>query len=274
MLAIEIINQCNFSCYFCAAGYKKEPLQQITLEEIKNLSNDIKELDIRFVKLTPSRGEIFMHKSAYEILSVISNISTVEKIQFHTNFSLINFDKLYNSNIAIRKLEMNVSHYGSKGIEEFIFQTKKNEKEFKTVQQNIEESKKRNLKIYLDPRSRNDTKDYEYEGKKTLVNNNNGVCNNFWVPRIVANGDFIYCTCSPDSSNLDDRYIIGNFRKTNFKELYLHTKRLTFYEQMKSDNMPEICKGCVSFTQEMYKPDVSTLKNFVKIMKKEYAAVV
>jgi MoaA/NifB/PqqE/SkfB family radical SAM enzyme len=271
MLAIEIINQCNFSCYFCAVSYKKESLQQITVEEIKNLSKDIEELGINFIKLTPSRGEIFMHKDVYEILSILTNISTVKKIQFHTNFSLINFDKFFNSNIITRKLEINVSHYGSKGLEEFLFQTKKNKKDYFLVEKNIKESKEKKLKVFLDPRSREDTKHFEYEGSNHTEESkrlNHGICNNSWVPRIVSNGDFIYCTCSPDSSSLDDRYIIGNFRKTPFKELYLHPKRYLFYEKMKSDEMPDICKTCVSFTQEMYQPTVSVMKNFVKIIKK------
>jgi molybdenum cofactor biosynthesis enzyme MoaA len=271
MLAIEIINQCNFSCYFCAVSYKKESLQQITVDEIESLSKDIEELGISFIKLTPSRGEIFMHKDVYEILSILTNISTVKTIQFHTNFSLVNFDKLYNSNIVIKKLNINVSHYGSKGLEEFLFQTKKTKKDYFLVEKNIEESKKRMLKIGVDSRSIEDTKHFEYEGFNQVekdILTNSGVCNNSWVPRIVANGDFIYCTCSPDSSNLDNRYIIGNFRITPFKELYLHNKRYLFYEQMKSKQMPDICKRCVSFTQEMYQPTVSVMKNFIEINKK------
>lgn len=265
MLGIELINQCNFNCYFCAVSYVKEPLKQISLEEITNISKDIDELGISFIKLTPSRGEVFMHKQIYSILNVLTNINSVETIQFHTNFGLVDFDKLLNSNIDLDKLTIDVSHYGHLGVDEFTFQTNKDKKHYDMVEKNLKKATKLGIKHNLNVRTRK----YNYDAPtqpRDVYKKQVGICHNFWVPRIMADGNFSYCTCSPDSSTIDERYIVGNIRETKFKELYLSPKRYEFFKQMK-EGTNSACADCTSFTQSMYNPTVSVFKNFAKIKK-------
>lgn len=264
MLGIEIINQCNFSCYFCAAGYKKQELQMLSLNDIITLSEDIIKLGISFIKLTPSRGEIFIHPEIYEILSLLSNIETIKQIYFHTNFEMVNFNLLLTSNIKIEKLKIFVSHYGFNGVEEFIFQTNKSKQEYYNVENNIKKAKEIGIDFNISPRTRN----YNYDcpnQKRKVYDKPNGVCSNSFVPRIVANGDFIYCTCSPDSSFLDDRYIIGNIKMTSLLDLYLHQKRYNFYLKMRNNIIPDICEECTTFNITTYKPTISCIKNLSKM---------
>jgi organic radical activating enzyme len=260
MLAIEIINQCNFKCYFCGAGNTKEPLEIINLDTIKTLIKDINELKITYLKLTPSRGEIFLHPDIYEILKLFTN-SNLKTIEFHTNFSKINFDKLTTNGINLKKLKIHVSHYGCDGIEEFKYQTRAKDKFFYKIEENIQLAKQYGINIELSNRNR--FYDYDCETQSRInVPKITGVCSNLWVPRILSNGDFNYCTCSGEPTDLTKDAILGNIYKTNFKDLYLDGKRYKLFKDFKDGITPDICKTCTSFSSNQFQPTINSLKNF------------
>jgi hypothetical protein len=264
MLAIEIINQCNFNCYFCGAGTIKEKTEIITLETIKKISLDINELGIQYLKLTPSRGEIFLHPEIYEILDVLLSIDTIKIIEFHTNFSRINFEKLFN--LKHRKLKINVSHYGHDGLNEFIYQTRTNQKFFDKVEANIQLAKKLGINIILDPRNRYYDYDCDIQPRKYIPEFKQKVCSFLYCPRIFSNGDFYHCTCSGERRDIDEKFIIGNIYNQTMNELYLSTKRIIPFEQFKTQ-VPDLCKNCTSYNSNFFSPSINGLKNLQKIKK-------
>lgn len=257
MLAIETINQCNFKCYFCPAGNVKDKLELITLENIKNIIPHIIKLDINTIKLTPSRGEFFLHPEAYKILKALSDVDCIKNIHFHTNLELINIDEIYSHNIDVNKIFLMVSHYGVDGVDDFIFQTKKSEKEYLKVQENIKKLELSNLCFEIQPRPKN--YDYDLPTVDRLHNYKfSGVCWNMWMPRISSNGDFVYCTCS--ETYYPNSAIIGNIFKNSLYDLYTHKKRYEIYSNMKNSKYPEMCKICKSFRQNR-NVNLSSYKN-------------
>ena len=87
MLGIELTNVCNYKCYFCDARKPKETAI-ISFEKFKEIVDDACELGIKFLKLTPSNGDIFTIPNIVDMLLYIEN-SSIEKYEFHTNFSLV-----------------------------------------------------------------------------------------------------------------------------------------------------------------------------------------
>lgn len=265
MIGIEIINQCNFNCFFCLVSRDPKPLEMLSLEVIKKIARDIEYLEIQEIKLTPQRGEIFVHPEIYEILNVLTNIQCVKKVYFNTNFEKINFSKYLNSNIDIEKIEILISHYGCNGLDEFVSQTQKSEKEFNTVESNIEIARRLNIKVNTSPR----TLEYKYDYKdggyiRDVKPEQYKICSNIWVPRIDANGDFTLCTNNVIQTKDE---IIGNIHKDSLVDLYLDNSRLKLYNDMKNGIIPKMCKDCTSFDINQIKPNISALKNFNKIKK-------
>ncbi len=258
MVAIEIINQCNFNCYFCGAGTIPEPLEMISFNDIKKLIYEMEKLNISFLKLTPSRGEIFLHPEIYEILEFLSR-SKIKTIEFHTNFSRINFEKLVLINLS--KFRIIISHYGFKGIEEFSYQTRTREKYFYKVEENLIKASQLGINIIIDIRTRQYNYDCETQ-PRTTINERIGVCSNFWIPRILSNGNMTFCTCSALSIKLIEEDIIGNIYKQTFKELYLSIKRYDFYKTFKDNSLPNLCKNCTSFSNSKIQLNLNSLKNF------------
>lgn len=272
MLALEIINQCNFKCFFCGVANVKEPYEIITLKQIQKMVPDIKELGISYIKLSPTRGEMFIHPEVYDILKTFTDISSVKEIFFHTNFESVNFDKLMNSGIDTKKLKIRVSHYGAAGVEQFIQQTQKTEVEYLNVENNIKHALELGLDLKCDAR----TMDYNYDipGSTTFTYDvPNGVCNNQWVPRITTQGKFSYCTCAPvDSYEITEDYIIGDINERSLKDLYHDGKRYELWKRQKEGDMPDICKNCTTFNQFHGTPSLSVMKNFA-VCKKNHESV-
>lgn len=107
MLAIEIIEGCNFSCYFCRARLVDKN-KYMNLELFKRIVAEAKELGITQLKLTPGRGEPFLHPDVYEMLDIAC--SNMSNVLMYTNATPINIEKLKAINTST--LNLNISNYG------------------------------------------------------------------------------------------------------------------------------------------------------------------
>ena len=107
MIDIELVEGCNFKCYFCRA---KEITNNVYIDLMlfKRIITEAKQLGIKTVKLTPCRGEPFLHPNIYEILEFACQ--HMDHVHMFTNATAINVDKL--KAIASPKLELYVSFYG------------------------------------------------------------------------------------------------------------------------------------------------------------------
>ena len=135
MLNIEIIEGCNFKCYFCPAKDITNNIY-IDLELFKRIIVEARQLGITTVKLTPGRGEPFLHPNIYEILDVACR--HMDRVHMFTNATAINVDKL--KAVMSPKLDLHVSFYGSTA-EKFVELTCTNKRLFDIFHRKLAELK-------------------------------------------------------------------------------------------------------------------------------------
>ncbi|HLE09648.1 MAG: hypothetical protein A2504_07005 [Bdellovibrionales bacterium RIFOXYD12_FULL_39_22] len=271
MLAIELINRCNFDCFFCGARLNKidQPRETIPNSIFYPIIDDAIHLGVSRLKLTPSTGEIFLDNEIYEKLDYIEK-SKIEKVEFHTNFSLVNIDKL----LRYKKLHIFISHYGCGNYETFSYMTQQNRAMFDRIEDNIAEAKRKGLHILVDPRPLSYDFNYDNTDDKTLPDTyktkrdrivmKNGLCGMLWLPRILSNGDFVYCTCSGKARDLPSYMILGNVFSTSLEKLYLSAKRKEMILEHKGGKYNDYCLKCNSFSKKIT-PTIFCLRNFSKM---------
>jgi len=227
MISIDIINQCNFNCFFCAQ--KNNKAQILTLDDIvSKIVPALKKLKISTIRLTPDEGEIFLHKDIYKILSVLSNLEHVTQIQFFTNFEKINLQKYLKSNIKLNKIKMDISYYGINGVDEFKAQTQMQNKSFERVEQNINAATELGIAFTL--HSRTLEREYTFDDIRPSTEQKlDKYCLNAAMPQINCYGDLLQCSCRGNVKELEEYNVIGNIFKEDLYDLYTSYKRYEFF---------------------------------------------
>lgn len=91
MIVVEILEYCNFKCYFCKAKDITEP-KYMPLDLFKRIILEAKEMGITEIDLIPAKGEPFLHPDIYEMLDFL-NTHMKHTIVF-SNATAINVNKL------------------------------------------------------------------------------------------------------------------------------------------------------------------------------------
>ena len=188
---------------------------------------------------------------------------------FYTNFGLCT-PKVIDQLLAI-KLDIRVSDYGCDDQEIFEYMTRT--KSFDTYKKNLNYADEVGLQYKLYNRMPDENIFYDntdqdidekYKSKNMPIPKIEGICSYQYFPRIMANGDFVLCSCSGGILSLDQEMIIGNIYKTSLKELMYSPKRKEFYKDQMNGKYNNFCSTCPMFSTTDVRPNINVLKYILK----------
>lgn len=242
MLAVEIIEGCNFECYFCTAKDIKTPVY-MDFDLFKRTILEAKELGITKINLTPCKGEPFLHPNIYEMLDFV-NTHMKESMLF-TNATAINVDKL--KAIGLNNIVLCVSYYGST-IEKFNELTGMGNNLFKIFHRKLAELTDAGIKYDIHKRDDNYIFDY-LEGPHIVKDDfdSTSKCKYHHEPKVFANGDVTFCIFAREEFPTSDKIFFANVNNISLKEALENPLRYKFYESQ------SICAGrCSSYDRNCY----------------------
>jgi uncharacterized Fe-S cluster-containing radical SAM superfamily protein len=259
MIVVEIIEYCNFKCYFCKAKDITEP-QYMDLELFKRIILEAKAMGITEVDLIPAKGEPFLHPDIYEMLDFV-NTHMKYTIVF-TNVTAVNVEKL--KKIGMTNIKFCISYYGDTP-EKFKELTGMDKNLFDIVHRRIDELDAAGIRYNLERRDRNYV--FNYTGTKINEEFNSKLkCHFHSMPKILANGDVMFCKFVKDNVPYNDKLAFANLNTVSLKEALEHPIRYKFFDSQ------SICLNhCSSFSRTCYKESVSSFKLMVA-SKKKYQA--
>lgn len=218
MISIEIIEGCNFNCWFCDA----KDIDKYTFMDIdvfKRAVLEAKELGIKTVDMIPSRGDPFIHPNIYEMLDFINE--HMEEILIFTNATPINVEKLSQCNLSHTILS--ISLYG-KTTEKFIELTKTDERMFNKFNRKLEELDEAGIKYNIERRD----EDYEFDTHGVARNDfdPSQKCKFHHIPKILVDGSATFCRTAWSSNQLS----IGNLSDRDLHDLLSDPIRYKFMD--------------------------------------------
>lgn len=262
MLAIEIVEGCNFKCYFCKAR-EVEKNVYLDFELFKKIITEAKELGIDRIKLTPCRGEPFLHPHIYEMLEFANN--NMKHIDMFTNATAINIDKL--KKINLDHLSLCISKYGSNA-EEFSKLTVTNSRMYNIFCRKLKELTEAGIRYEIHYRGT----DYEFDFEEgpVLYNeefNFKSKCQYHQQPKVLANGDISFCMFSREEMPNSKSIRYANLNNISLKEAVEHPLRYKFMDSQ------SICsKHCGSALRNCHNEVSIVSLKMLNASKKNYQA--
>ena len=259
MLVVEIIEYCNFKCYFCAAKDIKEPVY-MSLELFKRIILEAKALGITDLDMIPSKGEPFLHPDIYEMLDFAN--AHMKYITIFSNASAINVSKLQKTNL--KNTSLSISYYGSTP-EKFKELTAMDSKLFDIVHTRLSDLSKANIKYNLERRDINYK--FSYAGTPRLNKFDFKVkCHFHTMPKIHADGRVTFCKFAKSNVPDNDAIYFANLHNKSLKEALEHPIRYKFMDSQ------SICANrCSSFELTCFKESIPSFK-LMAVSKKQYLA--
>ena len=259
MIVIEILEYCNFKCYFCKAKDITEP-KYMSLELFKRIILEAKALGITEVDLIPAKGEPFLHPDIYEMLAFLNDHMKYTIV--FTNATAINVAKL--KNVPMNHIKLCVSYYGATP-EKFKELTAMDKNLFDIVHKRLEQMDESGITYNLERR------DYGYEFDhpgvvKTDTMDPKVKCHFHSMPKILANGDVMFCKFVKDNTPPNDKIAFANLNTVSLKEALEDPIRYKFFDSQ------SICiNHCSSFSRTCYKESIISFK-LMAASKKNYTA--
>jgi MoaA/NifB/PqqE/SkfB family radical SAM enzyme len=257
MLAIEIIEGCNFKCYFCAAKDLKT-YSFISLDLFKRVVLEAKDLGITKLNLTPCKGEPFMHPNIYEILNFV-NQHMKETLVF-TNATAINVNKL--KKIKLNNVKLCVSYYGET-VDKFIELTQTTESLFNTFHRRLIELKDAAINHEVHRRDLNYK--FDYDGNTVNDVPLNKKCKYHHEPKVFANGDVTFCIFAREEIPNNKKIFYDNVNNNSLKNILENPLRYKFY-----DSQSLCISNCSSYDQSCYVGHSLTSIRLLNVSKKQY----
>jgi MoaA/NifB/PqqE/SkfB family radical SAM enzyme len=257
MLVIDILEFCNFKCYFCKAKDISEP-KYMSLDLFKRIILEAKALGITEIDLIPSKGEPFLHPDIYDMLEFL-NEHMKYTIVF-TNATAVNVKKL--KAVPMNNIKLNVSYYGATP-EKFKELTGMDKNLFDIVHRRLDEMTANGIRYNLERR------DYGYEFNYTGSLRDESLdasikCHFHSMPKILANGDVVFCKFVKDNTPPNDKVAFANLYKVSLKQALEDPIRYKFYDSQ------SICiNHCSSYSRTCYKESLSAFK-LMAASKKNY----
>lgn len=218
MISIEIIEGCNFKCYFCAAK-DIDKYKFMDLDIFKRAVLEAKEIGIKTVDMIPSRGDPFIHPNIYEMLDFINE--HMEEILIFTNATPVNVKKLKKVNLS--RTIFSISLYG-KTEERFIELTETDSVMFEKFNKRLKELDKAGIKYNIERRDKGYTFDVHQTTKRDF--NASQKCKFHHIPKILVDGDVTFCRTAWSANGL----AIGNLHDRSLNDLLTDPLRYKFMD--------------------------------------------
>jgi MoaA/NifB/PqqE/SkfB family radical SAM enzyme len=249
MLAIDIIEGCNFKCYFCPASEVEQNIY-MDLDLFKRIVLEAEELGIRYIDLVPLKGEPFLHPDIYEMIDFADK--HVERVNIISNGSAINAKKL--STINRKSLHLSISWYGSTP-ERFKELTCTTDQLFKIVHRKVEDLKNYGIPFEIARRDVGRVFNYnQFETRKKFDGPKK--CDHHQRPRIAPTGKVTYCEMLPGRTNYVDDIYFADLNTESLKEALTNPLRYKFFESESicRKHCFDVSETCISKpTLPMYK---------------------
>lgn len=242
MLSIEFIEGCNFECYFCRA---KDLDKNVYMDKelFKSTVAQAKELGIKHLKLTPCKGEPFLHPNVYEMLEYAND--NMQEVFMFTNATAINVAKL--KAIRRNRLVLCVSYYGS-NVEEFTKLTCTNQHLFDIFHRKLKELTDAGIEYEIF--RRDNGYEFDYQGGKPLTTEHidtKDKCKYHHGPKVFANGDVSFCMFAREEWPEAKSIFYTNLNRVSLKEALTDPLRWKFYESQ------SLCaSGCTGYARNCY----------------------
>lgn len=259
MLVVELLEFCNFKCYFCKAKDITRP-KFMSKDLFKKIILEAKELGITELDLIPSKGEPFLHPDIYEMLEFANE--HMKYIIIFSNATAINVSELLK--IKMNNVKLCISYYGSTEAK-FKELTGMNKNLLDIVHIRLKELDAAGIRYNLERR------DYGYEFSYNGSNpedrfNPNAKCHFHSIPKVLVNGDVVFCKFVKDNTPPNDKIAFANLNNTSLKEALEDPVRYKFYDSQ------SICVNhCSSFSRTCYKESIVSFKLLAN-SKKNYLA--
>jgi MoaA/NifB/PqqE/SkfB family radical SAM enzyme len=232
----------------------------MSFDLFKRIILEAKELGITEVDLIPSKGEPFLHPDIYDMLAFL-NEHMKYTIVF-TNATAVNVKKL--KTVPMNNIKLNVSYYGATP-EKFKELTGMDKNLFDIVHRRLDEMTNNGIRYNLERR------DYGYEFNHTGTVKSESLdssikCHFHSMPKILANGDVVFCKFVKDNTPSNDKIAFANLYKVSLKQALEDPIRFKFYDSQ------SICiNHCSSYSRTCYKESLSAFK-LMAASKKKYKA--
>lgn len=241
MISIEILDGCNFKCWFCRAKDLDDYLF-MDIDVFKKAILEAKGLGIKTVDLIPSRGEPFMHPNIYEMLDFANQ--HMEEVLIFSNATPIKVEKLKTVNLS--KTTLSISYYGET-LDRFIELTCTDEKLYKIFHKRLKELSDAGIQYIIERRDKN----YEFDIPDRPANNNfdpKEKCRFHHLPKVLANGGVTFCKTAWSANGLT----IGNIKERSLTDLLTDPIRYKFMDSQSicvkyCDSYNISCKTKVTF---------------------------
>lgn len=235
MLAIEIIEGCNFKCYFCQAKDVKTNAY-MDLELFKRLILEAKDLGIDIIDMIPAKGEPFLHPDIYEMLDFANK--HMKEVLIFSNGTAINVKRL--KQIDMTHISLNISLYG-KTVERFKELTCVSEKQFEIFNRRLDEMRAAGIKFEIGRRDYgwklrdwNTLNDYDFDP--------NVKCQYHSVPKVHPDGRVSFCKFVRCDLPTSETVMFNNVTNKSLKEVLEDPIRFKFMDDQ------SICvKHCGSY---------------------------
>jgi MoaA/NifB/PqqE/SkfB family radical SAM enzyme len=230
----------------------------MSLDLFKRIILEAKELGITEVDLIPAKGEPFLHPDIYEMLAFLNEHMKYTII--FTNATAVNVRKL--KEVPMNKIKLNVSYYGATPTK-FKELTAMDKNLFDVVHKRLEEMTANGIRYNLERR------DYGYEFNHTGTPKTENLdpkikCHFHSMPKIMANGDVVFCKFVKDNTPLNDKVAFANLNNMSLKDALTDPIRYKFYDSQ------SICVNhCSSYSRTCYKESISAFK-IMTMSKKNY----
>lgn len=261
MISIEIIEGCNFKCYFCDA--KTIPSNKyMPYELFVKIVDGVVAAGFDKIKLTPSKGEPFLHPAIYQMLTYASD--RCKQVTITTNVSAINVAKLIEC--GCDNLLLNVSIYGETK-SEFEKLTMVDGRLFDIVHERLHQLDDAGIRYVIGNRTEN--YNFVYNGNDSHSPNFNASkkCVFHQYPKFNVDGRITFCNFSTSEICDDGSLLFGDASATPVASLLSHPLRYAFY------NRQDLCEQyCKEHSRNCgFVPTVSAFKWLTK-SKQAYAA--
>lgn len=217
MIALEIIEKCNFRCKYCLPnGVANEKFMPLDLA--KRIIKEANDLGITYIDLTPQKGEFFLHPDSYEILDTACSL--MKKVDLFTNLSEVNINRL--KEINLQNLTLHVSHYGDDA-NTFVYFTNTSPEMFEAYQAKRKELISKNVNVTIEERDSDIF--YNYNVKSDTK----GKCVSHYTPTILADGKVMFCR-NINNNGIDEDLSFDNILDRSLKSVLENSLRYKFYE--------------------------------------------